>query len=263
MPQQQGIQSLEVGIRLFQSLQRLGRPATLNELSRLSSMPPGKVHRYCVSLIRTGLLQQDGRGLYGLGPYGFQLSHPQTGIELARALASAALPRLVRDINETAFVSAWGNSGPIILNVEDAPKPVSIRPNWKGDLPLWNSATGRAFAAYLPSERLEPLIDAELVQQLRTEHLSKAEVARRKRVFHRHLVDIRRYGVARTTGERYTGIISFSAPIFDREGHVILALTTFGLAATLSAAWDGLVPQTLKATAEELTKRVGGIRQKA
>jgi DNA-binding IclR family transcriptional regulator len=256
--QRQGIQSLEIGIRLFQELHRLSQPATLSELARLSGMPPGKVHRYCVSLIRTGLMQQDGRGLYGIGPYGFQLSHASSSLELARKLATAALPRLVRQIDETAFISSWGQKGPVILTVEDSPKQISIRPNWRGDLPLWNSATGRAFAAFLPPERLEPLIDDELWTQARVAKLSRSQVASRKRAFARHLADVRKYRIARTTGERYPGIVSFAAPIFDRDGAVILAITCFGLATTLASSWQGQVPQALKLAARELTHRIGG-----
>jgi DNA-binding IclR family transcriptional regulator len=256
--QQQGIKSLEIGIRLFQELHRLSQSATLSELARLSGMPPGKVHRYCVSLIRTGLMQQDGRGLYGIGPYGFQLSHAPSNLELARKLAAAALPRLVRQIDETAFISSWGQKGPVILTVVDAPKQISIRPNWRGDLPLWNSATGRAFAAFLPSELLEPLINDELSVQARAAKLSRSEVASRKRAFVRHLADVRKYRVARTTGERYPGIVSFAAPIFDCGGAVILAITCFGLATTLASSWQGQVPQALKLAAQELTRRIGG-----
>jgi DNA-binding IclR family transcriptional regulator len=256
--EQQGIRSLETGIRLFQELHRLCRPATLSELSRLSHMPPGKVHRYCVSLIRTGLMQQDARGLYGVGPYGFQIRHAPADMELARTLAAAALPRLVAEINETAFLSSWGEVGPTIFKVEDPAKPISIRPNWRGDLPLWNSAAGRVFAAYMPDDKLGPLINAEFEAQRRSERLSAAEIERRRRTFDRHLGDIRKHGVGRTTGERYPGIISFAAPIFDRDGRVLLAITTFGLAASMSAAWDGSVPEALRTTARELTKRIGG-----
>ena len=257
--QRQGINSLETGVRLFQELHRLGRPATLSELGKLSRMSPAKVHRYCVSLIRTGLMQQDARGLYGVGPYGFQFGHRQTDLELARQIAFAALPPLVRVINETAFVSGWGQNGPIILKVEDAAKPISIRPNWRGDLPLWNSATGRAFAAFLPAERLEKLIGAEFAEQRRTQKLSAAEITRRRRDFDRHISDTRKHSIARTTGERYPGLISFAAPIFDHEGSVILALTSFGLAASsYSPAWDGIVPRALKQYAAELTARIGG-----
>jgi DNA-binding IclR family transcriptional regulator len=43
--ERRGIQSLEIGIRIFQDVHRLGRPVTLTELGRLSKMPPSKVHR--------------------------------------------------------------------------------------------------------------------------------------------------------------------------------------------------------------------------
>src|SRR5688572_19236724 len=133
---QQGIRSLEVGIRVFRHIHELRRPATLTEIASLSRMAPAKAHRYCVSLIRSGLLRPDGRGLYSVGSLGFALGRADDDLEHARALATAALLELVARIGETVFVSCWGQTGPMILKVEDAPKPIAIRPTTKGDLPL-------------------------------------------------------------------------------------------------------------------------------
>lgn len=253
-----GIQSLEIGVRLFQDIHRLGRPATLNEVARLSGMPPSKAHRYCVSLIRTGLLQRDGRGLYGIGPFGFQLSHAEADRDHARVVALAALRDLVDQTGETGFLSTWGQKGPTILDVADAPKPISIRPTTKGDLPLLNTTAGWVFAAYLEAEMLKPLLDAELDAQRRSLKLSAAEIASMRQAFMRRLIDVRRRRLARGTGERHPGLNAFSAPIFDRQGRVALVITMFGLAATFSSAWDGPLAQALQVSAAELTRRIGG-----
>jgi DNA-binding IclR family transcriptional regulator len=260
MDGQRGIQSLERGVRIFQEVHRLGRPVPLNELAKLSSMPPSKAHRYCVSLIRTGLLRRDGRGLYGVGPFGFQLAQAEASLDHARTLALEALPRLARVLGETVFLSAWAETGPRILRVADADKPISIRPNMQYDLPLHNSATGRVFAAYLPEERLEALIAAELERFRRESKLPSKEIASRRRALNRHLADVRRRGLARTTGERYPGLNSFAAPIFDHNGRVILALTSFGLARAFPSSWDGVVPRALRVAADDLTNQLGGLR---
>ena len=257
---QRGIQSLERGVRIFREVHRLGRPATLSEVAKLSNMPPSKAHRYCVSLIRTGLLRRDGRGLYGLGPFGFQVTHAEATLDHARTLALEVLPRLARALGETVFLSAWGESGPRILGVADADKPISIRPSMRYDLPLHNSATGRAFAAYLAPERLEALLGAELETFRREKRLPAKEIASRRRTLSRQLADVRRRGLARTTGERYPGLNSFAAPIFDRNGRVILALTSFGLAQSFPSSWDGGVPRALRAAADDLTNKLGGLR---
>src|SRR5262245_10566699 len=48
-----GIQALEIGVQVFRHLYGFGRPVTLTELSEACSMHPSKLHRYCVSLIRS------------------------------------------------------------------------------------------------------------------------------------------------------------------------------------------------------------------
>jgi DNA-binding IclR family transcriptional regulator len=259
-PGRQGIRSLETGIRLFQEVHRLQRPATLTEISGLMRMHPSKVHRYCASLILTGLLQQTGRGLYAIGPFGFRLSSPSAEREHAKTLAIDLLPRIVQDTGETVFVSAWGETGPAILAVKDAPRPISVRPTTTGDLPLLNSATGRVFAAFLDPARLDALIAQEFAALRRADKLSAAAMDDARAKFARHLGDVRRRGLARTTGERYPGLVSFAAPVFDHGGHVVLAFTSFGLSQTFPSKWNAPVPQALLRWANSLTVRLGGRR---
>jgi DNA-binding IclR family transcriptional regulator len=135
-----------------------------------------------------------------------------------------------------------------------------MRPNWRGDLPLWNSASGQAFAAYLPPEKLISLLDAEFAAQKRAEKLGAVEIQRRRRAYDRHLADVRKHGLARITGERYPGLNAFASPIFDRDEQVVLAVTSFGLATTFSPAWEGRIPRALRLFAEELTSRIAGRR---
>lgn len=232
MDARQGIQSLETGIRIFQVLQRLGRPVALRELAAAVGLHPAKLHRYLVSLVRTGLVAQDAERRYGPAVQ-------------ARQLASVALAELCRRIGETVFLSAWGRSGPVILQVEEPPRPVSVRPTTTGDLPLASSATGRVYAAFMPSERLRPLMEAELAPRKRAAYLCQ-------------LAEVRRRGLARSKGERYPGLNSFSAPIFGVDGGVVLALTVFGLASHFSGAWDSPAAKTLAAFASDLTRRIGG-----
>src|SRR5271170_5021703 len=58
---QQGVQSVEIGLRLASCLAQMGRPVTLGELAEAATLPPSKTHRYLVSLVRAGLVAQDTR----------------------------------------------------------------------------------------------------------------------------------------------------------------------------------------------------------
>lgn len=255
---QQGIQSLEIGIHLFRCLHRMGRPSTLAELAKASLMHPSKAHRYFVSLIRSGLVRQDGRGLYALGPLAIEMTASKASVGHLRDAAVSVLPSLVAEIGETVFVSVWGQQGPVILAVEEPAKPIVLRPMTKGDLPLHNSATGRVFAAFMDSEKLTRLLNAEFTELGTREKLTKDAVARqRDRAMH-VLEDTRKRGLARSINERYPGCVSFSAPIFDARGEVAMALTTFGLSATMASGWDSHAAKALKSFAAELTRQIGG-----
>ncbi len=62
-----GVQSLEVGLTVFDVLAVESRPLMLKEIADAIEMHPAKVHRYLVSLVRSGYAQQFSNGRYGVG----------------------------------------------------------------------------------------------------------------------------------------------------------------------------------------------------
>ena len=63
-----GIQSVELGLALFDVLARQPRACGLSELARLAGMHRAKAYRYLVSLGRAGWVQQDAAsGGYEIG----------------------------------------------------------------------------------------------------------------------------------------------------------------------------------------------------
>lgn len=256
---QQGIKSLEIGLAIFRALIDARRTVALTELASLVDLHPSTVHRYCVSLIRGGLVEQDERGKYGLGPYAFSLGHLDAQLVRAHELAKQQLPIIVKEVGETAFLSSWGGLGPIAIELQMADKPISARVNVGTPLKLLNTSCGRTFAAFLGDHIVEPIVSAELAS-LRTEKSLTADATKRERQkFDRRLKDIRKRLLDRTTGERHMGLNSVTAPIFDQNSKILLTFTVFGLAETCSPEWDGPVAKSVAAAARRVMAKIGGV----
>ncbi|MCE1187338.1 MAG: helix-turn-helix domain-containing protein [Rhodocyclales bacterium] len=76
-----GVQSLEVGMDLLKVMVRGQRSMMLKDIAAAAGMPASKAHRYLVSLIRAGLVEQDPlSSRYHLGPFALNLGWwPSTG----------------------------------------------------------------------------------------------------------------------------------------------------------------------------------------
>ncbi|MBS0553285.1 MAG: helix-turn-helix domain-containing protein, partial [Proteobacteria bacterium] len=69
-----GVQSLEVGMSILKAMATGRRSMMLKDIAAAAGMPPSKVHRYLVSLIRSGLVEQDRlTSRYDLGPFALNL----------------------------------------------------------------------------------------------------------------------------------------------------------------------------------------------
>ena len=157
-----GIQSLEVGGSLLRALVDAGRPLPLKDLAARAGMGAAKAHPYLVSWSRVGLVAQDeGSGHYGLGPMAMQLGLISLQQHDPVRLASEALEPLALQTGCTVALTLWGNAGPTVVRVAEAPAPLHVSLRHGTVLNLRQTASGRAMAAYRPEPEVVALWDAE------------------------------------------------------------------------------------------------------
>lgn len=203
---------------------------------------------------------------FGSGRYLMTQAHEMAGapavsaaLQLERLrgvrLATQALATLSKELDETLGLGVFANRGPTMVRWEAARQPVSVNLQTGLVLPLLGSATGLAFAAWLPREQTQAFIDAELAMPLPSGDPPMA--------LDSVLAEVRTDGVARMLatsrfealyGER---IHALSVPVFDAAGRMVLALTTIGAVGRLDVSVEGRVASALKVSAASLSGHLG------
>ena len=245
--QRLGINSLEVGLRLARVLGEHRLPLALKDLAAKAAMPPAKAHRYLVSLIRAGLAEQDREsGRYRLGPLALELGLAALGTMDVLRFGAEVISDLRAAIDETVLLAIWGNKGPVVARWEESTRPVAtnVRAGWV--MPLANSATGRLFAAYLPSATTGPLLKTEF-----------ARMPEAKRGYAARLEEIRARGLSRVRGDLQRGVASVAAPVFGHGGGIVAVVAALGPQGGFDVAWDGAIARAVQRAARELSARLG------
>jgi DNA-binding IclR family transcriptional regulator len=243
--QQPGIQSVEVAAMILRALIDAGRPLALKDLARLAHMHPGKAHRYLVSLARTELVAQDNiSGHYGIGPMAIALGlSGLRNVDVVR-FATAMLPALRDEINETVLLSIWSPQGPVVFALEESSRPVSMNIRVGSILPILSTATGRVFAAFLPREAVAGLIEAE---QRRSAKFSETKI----------LQETHERGIAAVEGTLVPGVNAISVPVFDHKDRIAAVIGALGRTEELDVDPKGRVARVLLNAADELSRRMG------
>jgi DNA-binding IclR family transcriptional regulator len=249
---QRGIQSVEIGLRLALLLAEAGRPLQLKDLASRAGLSASKVHRYLVSLGRAGLVQQiDGR--YELGRAALEFGLAALGRIDAVRLASPALTQLRDQIGETVFLAIWGNHGPTIVRWEESSEPVTLNVRVGSVMPLVTSATGRAFAAFMPWERIKEPLGKELALLRKRQDDLRMDL----RKFKVLLEKIRLDRVSQVEGTQLSSISALSAPIFDSEERVVAVITALGPRGIFDCKIDGPVARALLAHSDQISASLG------
>lgn len=253
--ERQGIQSIEVGFRLLDVMANANRPMMLRDIAKGAGMPAAKAHRYMVSFMRIGLVEQESAsGRYDLGAYALKLGLSSLGRLDPVRLAGPVLEGLCEEIQETVALAVWGTFGATIVRIVDAGGPVTVTLRAGTVLPLYNSATGRAFSAFSRSPFMKKMLDEELRNAAEQ---SKTTITTIRRQLDKQLLEIRNRGLSRATGSLTPGINGFSAPVFDHTGQMVAAITSLGTVGEFNAEWDSPAAKFMTKAATELTQRLG------
>jgi DNA-binding IclR family transcriptional regulator len=248
-----GIQSVEVAAIILGAMTEAGQPLALKDVARLSDMAPGKVHRYLVSLTRTGLVVQDSAdGHYGIGPAAIALGLAGLrSVDVVRS-SSEFLPQLRDKTRETALLAVWSQSGPVVIRLEESNRPAFMNIRVGSILPIYRTATGRIFAAYLPPEEVKDILDRERKVSRRP-----AKDGHRADPIEKVLNVTRRRGIAAIAGDLVPGVTALSAPIFDHRGRIAAAVGLLGRSEDLAANTEGQQAGILKSIALQISRRLG------
>ncbi|MFL6694335.1 MAG: flavin reductase [Ramlibacter sp.] len=171
-------------------------------------------------------------------------------------MATRAMVDLSDELDETLGLGVWGNKGPTMVRWEESGNPVSDNLRTGLVLPVLTSATGLAFAAWLPPELTAPFIDAEVLQEVGGNGDPDASSVPLR------LAQIRGQGFVRLVGteafaDLYGGSISaVSVPVFEAGGAMVLALTAIGATGRLDTSEDGRLITALRGCAATLSQRL-------
>ena len=241
-----GIQSVEVGGALLVALAHEGRPLALKDLAQAAGMASAKAHPYLASFIKLGLVAQESEGgRYGLGPLAMQLGLISLQQYDPVRLATPAIETLAAELQQTVAIAVWGNRGPTVVRVAEAPGPVHVSMRHGTVMSLRGTASGRLFAAYLPPGDVRAAL--ELI----------GENHRLDGPFQALLADVREAGLASTQDAVVPGVSALAAPVFDQQQRIVLCLTVLGPSMGFDLHAEGRIAGPLKQAAGQLSRQLG------
>lgn len=252
---QRAVQSVEVGGRLLLVLGASREPMTLKDLAAGAGLPAARAHPYLVSLGRLQLVEQDPiSGRYALGPAALQIGltclHQLDPIKAAMPVAEA----LAASTGYAVALALWGNFGPTIVRMIEARQPLLVAMRAGTVMSILGTATGRAFAAAMPAERITLAMAGALGDALAR---PAALTHDQSTILQQAREDLARHGVVRAQGRPIPSVNAFSAPAFDHEGEPAVVITALGHQDDFPVEWDSPAARAVRAAATEVSHRLG------
>ena len=252
---QQGVQGVEIGLKLAFALAHASAPLALRELARAAGLPPSKAHRYLVSLCRAGIVRQDGpSGRYDLGTGALQLGlAAQRRLDEFR-LADEAIAELYEETGLTVGLAVWGDHGPTVVRRKEGAHAVTVSTRVGSVMSVIGTNAGRLFAAFLPKAVVAPFVEAEFKRGA-----SASEMGRPldRAAFEQLLARVREQRLCRNRGDTVAGIDAVSAPVFDHEGAIVMVLSIMGSRGAIDLAVDSPPVRALVRVCEALSAKLG------
>ena len=243
--------TLVKGVQLLEHLVRAGAPCGVSELARQSGLNPSNVHRTLQTWAHLGFVAQDAVS----GQYHCTLRLFEWGCRVAdgfdvRRAAREPLARLARQTQETIHLSVLDGAEIVYLEKIDSPQPVRAYSEIGGRAPAHCVATGKALLAHADAA----LLDALPVPLPRPTKHSAASLAALRRQF----AAVRADGFAVNREEWRLGVSGLGAPVYDQNGRAIAAAGLTAPTSRLDEARIQALGRALAATANEITRALGG-----
>ncbi|MEU0603135.1 IclR family transcriptional regulator [Streptomyces sp. NPDC006393] len=246
-----GVQSVDRAISVLEILAQRGE-AGVSEVAGEIDVHKSTAFRLLGALEARGLVEQAvERGKYRLGFGIVRLAGAVTGRIDITQQGRPVCERLAEEIGETVNIAVLQEHYAINLYQVRGPAAVTAH-NWVGQLtPLHATSSGKILLAHLPAKERAALL-AEAGLKKVTPHTITARTKLEK-----NLAEARERGYAWTTEEFEIGLHAIAAPIRDRQGDVVAALSASGPSYRFTEERLHELAPVLVKGADEISHRMG------
>lgn len=246
----QRIQSVRRAAAILRAFGEGAPELGVGELSRRLALHKSTVSRLLSTLELEGLVERVLPGdKYRLGFEFARLAGQVPHFGDVRAVAQPFLRRLAAEAHETVHLAV--RDGDEVINVEQISGAHLVRDtDWVGRrTPFYCVANGKALLAFCSEAEIGRL----------TAHLHKftARTITDKKALRAELERVRRIGYAQARGEIEEGLNTVAAPIFDKSGQVVAAVSVSGPAYRLTPTRMRAMGAVVKAYAAQISHRLG------
>jgi DNA-binding IclR family transcriptional regulator len=167
-------------------------------------------------------------------------------------VARPSLEKLVADTGESAHLCVLSkNNTAIFIDNISGPGKINVNVRVGSEEEFYCSAVGKNLVAFMPTEKLNKLVDSVEFKQ----HTIRTVTS--KNVLLEQLERIRQQGYAMDDEEIFTGVRCVAAPIRDYKGNVVASLGISGSAARIEINNIGEYAQAVIAAAREISEKLG------
>ncbi len=252
-PPRSGSQSLERGLDILEMIEAESGDIGVRELARRLGLSPTIVQRLVSSLAVRGYIEKNlETSRYRLGHRSMILgASGERGVDYA-ATARRELDRLAHEHHLNGFVAVLRGGRAIYLLAVQAESPVAIRVSLGSEMPLHSTAAGKVLLASLDDGEARKLLGHRKLPAI-TPHTITDPAA-----LIASLAKVRRQGYATVVEENIPGVLSVGAPITDRGGNVVAALSVaFPKYLESGLTLQGSIP-LVTAAALRISRALGG-----
>ncbi|HEY4457027.1 MAG TPA: IclR family transcriptional regulator [Pseudonocardiaceae bacterium] len=240
-----------LGLLLFVGEHDDPRGVTLKDVATGLDLNKSTALRLFEPLIDFGLVSQDDEtGRFRLGARVVSLGQSFLSKVDLRAIAHPALRGLMTDTGETVHLTIYDHPDVVYVDKVESPNVVHMRSEIGKRMPAYSTATGKAFLAHLPADRVSDAIARGLPRRTANTITTADDLLA-------ELAKVREQGWAVDNVENEDGVRCVGAPILDHLGAVVAALSVSG--PTMRVTEDR-VPELgaqVKTVAEEISHRIG------
>ena len=195
---------------------------SLTRIAEQVHLPKSTVHRHLITLEnRHFLSRNENTGMYHLGLRFIEMAALVLRDSDFQRWTHAHLQRLADATGETVDLAVLDGAHVVDLQVIESPQRVKIAAAIGQRLPAYCTASGKAFLAFLPGDRVDELLGQNLVRYTEFTRVDQAAI-------HADLEQTRVRGYAISEQEYEKDINVVAAPILDAVGYPVAAVAVAG-----------------------------------